>query len=65
MNITPGRYSPTKRTTTGRITHAPRIVTAVGGGQVSFYPEGQDQRPMVAPVSDFMAWAEIARVIRA
>lgn len=64
MNITPGRYSPTKRTTTGRITHAPRIVTAVSGGQVAFYPEGQDQRPMVAPVSDFMAWAEIARVIR-
>jgi hypothetical protein len=65
MNITPGRYSPTKRTTTGRITHAPRIVTSVSGGQVAFCPEGQHQRPMVTPVSDFMTWAEIARVIRA
>lgn len=65
MNILPGRYSPTKRTTTGSITHAPRIVTAVSGGQVTFHPEGQDARQMVAPVSDFMAWAEIARVVRA
>ena len=64
MNILPGRYSPTKRTTTGRVTHAPRIVTAVSGGQVAFHPEGQE-RPMVTPVSDFRAWAEIARVIRA
>lgn len=65
MNITPGRYTPAKRTTTGRITHAPRVVTAVGGGQVAFYPEGQEARQMVTPVSDFIAWAEIARVVRA
>jgi hypothetical protein len=62
MNILPGRYSPTKRTTTGRITHAPRIVTAISGGQVAFYPEGQD--PAARRVRVGAGFAGIDEVVR-
>lgn len=64
MNITPGTYAPTKRGNTGRIHHVGRVVTGITNGWVQFHPVGQEQRPMETPVADFMAWAEIARVVR-
>lgn len=64
MNITPGTYAPTKRGNTGHIHHVGRVVTGVSNGWVQFYPVGQEHRPMQTPVSDFMTWAEIARVVR-
>lgn len=59
MNITPGRY------TACRPGYTDRIVTSVTPGTVAFYPAGQDARPMETPTADFLAWAELARVIRA
>lgn len=52
MNITPGRYSPT------RPGFVPRIVTAVSDHSVTFHPEGQD-RLIPVPTDEWAVWAEI------